>query len=123
MLLVGLAVDSVFKAVIPSIADEYESSGLFRPWSDPIMSLYFLYPFLVGLILAWVWSKVKGIFVSTGGWNTGVRFGLVYWLVTLPGMLISYASFPLSLTMVLVWTISGLLQALVAGILFAKYLR
>ncbi|MBI3638312.1 hypothetical protein HY227_01045 [Candidatus Wolfebacteria bacterium] len=122
MLFIGLAIDSLAKVLFPLIRAEYENPGLFRPWSDPLMSLYFLYPFLVGIILAWVWTKVKGIFDLSGAWNAGIRFGLIYWLVSIPGMLISYASFPLSLTMVLIWTIGGLLQSLVAGVLFAKYL-
>lgn len=119
MLVVGLGVGYLLMLVFPGLQAEYENTSLFRSWEDPIMSLYFAYPFVTGLILAWVWNKVKKVFAGKAWAKRGLSFGFAYWVVTIPGMLISYASFPLSLLMVVSWTISGLLQALCAGPILA----
>ena len=120
MLVVGLAAGYLLMLIFPSLAAEYSNTALFRPWSDPIMSLYFACPFLIGFILAWVWNKVKDVVGGVKWTAKGVRFGLAYWLVSIPGMIISYASFPLSLLMVATWTVSILLQALAAGLIYAR---
>lgn len=114
MLAASLVLNPVFAAILPELQMEYQNPALFRPWSDPLMSLIFVHPFVVGVILAWVWDKTKKIV------KTGVMFGIIYWIVALPGMLISYSSFLVSLIMVLSWSLSGLLQALTAGIILAK---
>ena len=121
MLAVSMLVNQFVNMFVPSVAAEYVNSALFRPWSDPLMSLIFVHPFLLGFILAWVWNKVKPLFVSGSVWQKGTRFGLVVWLVaSIPGMFISYSSFPVSLSMISSWLISGLISVIVAGWIFAK---
>ncbi|MBI4359051.1 MAG: hypothetical protein HY577_00455 [Candidatus Nealsonbacteria bacterium] len=120
MLVVGLLANQAFGLIFTGLKAEYENPNLFRSWSDPLMSLYFLHPFLVGLILAWLWSKTKSLFRAGKCCSPGVNFGLMYWLITLPGMLISYASFPVSLLMILEWTLGGLFQAMVAGLILER---
>ncbi len=118
LLLVGLALNAAISRVAPSLQAEYENAAVFRSWSDPLMSLYFLYPFLFGVLLAWVWRRVTPLQIS---WN---RFaGAVFLVFTIPGMLITYASFQVSLSMVLSWTLSGLIDAVIASYLFAKFLK
>jgi hypothetical protein len=119
MLAVGFGLGYAMMFIFPSLGAEYANTALFRPWSDPIMSLYFAHPFVLGFILAWVWNKVKGVIGGAGWSGKGTRFGLAYWLVTIPGMVISYASFPLSLLMVVSWSISILAQALAAGLILS----
>ncbi len=123
MLVVGFGVGYALMAVFPTLAAEYANTALFRPWSDPIMSLYFAHPFVLGLILAWIWGVVKGVIGGAGWAAKGARFGLAYWVVSIPGMIISYASFPLSLLMVATWSASILLQALAAGFIYAAINR
>ena len=121
MLVTGMMVTQIFNAVFPTLATEYTNPGLFRSWSDPIMSLFFLYPFLLGLILAWVWDKTKKLLSSKDIMTRGWQFGASYWVISsIPGMFITYSSFPVSLLLVISWSISGLVQAGVAGWLFAK---
>ncbi|MBI5220216.1 MAG: hypothetical protein HY978_00060 [Candidatus Liptonbacteria bacterium] len=118
LLLAGLALNMAMNVLAPGLKSEYENSGIFRPWSDPLMSLYFLYPFLFGVLLAWVWRRVAPLQIS---WN---RFaGAVFLVYSIPGMLITYASFQVSLGMVLSWTLSGLIDAGLASYLFAKFLK
>ncbi len=112
MLILGMAV-SYLSMLLPAVALDYNNTSIMRPWSDPLMFLFFPQPFLLGIILAWVWNKTKGLFV--------LKFGLSVWLVaTVPGMLISYSSFPLSFLTIFSWLVSGLVNALAAGWIFAK---
>ncbi len=121
MLAVSVVVGQLFHLLFPLLASEYMTS-LFRPWTDPIMSLFFVVPFLLGLALAFIWLKVRRLFKGSI-WQKGSTFGFMYWLVTIPGMVMTYASFPVSLLMVLSWTITILLQALCAGWVLAKVVK
>jgi len=120
MLVVGMMVNQAVNLFLPGLQIEYQNSNLFRPWSDPLMSLYFLHPFVLGLILAWLWEKTKSLVKEKADWKRGAKFGLAYWLVTLPGMLISYNSFPVSLAMIFSWTASGFFQLIFGGMALAK---
>lgn len=124
VLAVGMLLNQIENYLFPSLTVEYVNPALFRPWSDPLMSLYFLHPFLLGFILAWVWNKVKTLFVSGSVWRKGFRFGLSVWVVSsVPGMFISYSSFQVSLAMTISWLVSGLVSTIVAGWIFAKMNR
>jgi hypothetical protein len=124
MLVVGLAVSRLFGMFFPGINAEYANPAIFRPWSDPIMSLYFLYPFVLGIILAFFWGMVKDKIKGTQVWLKGINFGLGYFVLAgIPGMLISYATFKVSLILIISWLISGLINAIIAGWIFAKWLK
>ena len=123
MLITGMLTGQVFHFFIPSLKEEYLNPNLFRPWSDPIMSLYFLHPFIVGVIFAWIWNRTKQLFPGNTVREKGLRFGLIYWMISIPGMLISYSSFPVSLLLTFSWSISNLVQGICAGLLFSKMLK
>jgi hypothetical protein len=124
MLIVGLAVSRIFGIFFPVINVEYANTGIFRPWSDPLMSLYFLYPFVLGIILAWFWGMIKNSIKGTQIWLKGINFGLGYFVLAgIPGMLISYATFKVSLILIISWLVTGLIDAIVAGWIFAKWLE
>ncbi|VVC03858.1 Uncharacterised protein [Candidatus Bilamarchaeum dharawalense] len=120
MLIFGMIFSMAFGALFPSVNAEYQSV-LFRPWTDPLMMLFFAYPFVLGMILAWVWNHVKVLFKEKDFIRRGLRFGVTAWVVfTIPGMFVSYTTFPISLLMVLSWTLSGLVYTLCAGLVLAK---
>jgi hypothetical protein len=124
MLAIGMLTSPIFQALAPSLKTEYENPSLFRPWSDPLMSLYFVHPFLLSIILAWIWSRVRTIFMTESNTEKGLLFGLIVWVATsIPGMLMSYASFPISLPMILSWTTSGFLELIGLGFFFSKTLK
>lgn len=123
MLVAWIVVNWVLGFTVPSLASQYQNPALFRPWSDPLMNLIFLQPFVLGIILAWVWGKTKGLFTERDVWKRGLNFGIAYWIITIPGMFISYSTFPVSLVMVISWSLSGFVQAVVAGWVFAKKLK
>lgn len=118
-LILGMIISYLFM-MSPQVASDYSNTAIMRQWSDPAMSLFFLYSFVLGIILAWVWQKSKILF--HGNWmQRGIKFSLAIFLIdTIPGMLISYSSFPLSLMTIISWTVSGLVCVITAGLIFAK---
>ena len=120
ILVVGLILNWVYGFVFPSVVTEYQNTALFRPWSDPLMSYIFIHPFVLGIILAWVWDKTKNLFKERDVFWRCCQFASAYWLVTIPGMLISYSSFQVSFTMILTWSLTILAQAISAGLVFVK---
>lgn len=115
----GMAVSYLFM-IVPSVAADYDVTGIMRPWSDPIMSLFFIYPFLLGIILAWAWNKSRALFTGSIS-QRGFKFGLSIWIISaIPGMFVTYSSFPLSIVTVISWLVSGFVTAVAAGIILAK---
>ena len=84
------------------------------------MSLMYVEPIILGLVLAWIWDKVKGVVKGATAAQKAWNFGLVYWVLAIPGMVMSWASFPISLTMVFTWWVSILAQAFVGAWILAK---
>jgi hypothetical protein len=124
MLVVALALGWVYNAIFPGLQNEYTNPNLFRSWSDPLVSWYFVHPFLVGLLLAWIWNKTKVLFATTlTPLQQAVRFASIYWVFSVCGMIMTYSSFPVSLLMVGTWTASILFEGLAASFLLAKLNR
>ncbi len=123
MLVAGMLVGMALSAVSPALAAEYENPNLFRPWSDPLMSIFYVVPFLSGVIFAWIWTRVKDAIKAKDALHKGLLFGLAYFVIGIPGMVMTYSSFQVSLAMVASWTLSMLVQALCAGIIFSKTLK
>ncbi len=117
MLVAGMVLNRLYYLVVPALAQEYENPAMFRPWSDPLMMLFFLYPFILGFVLAFLWGKVKTL---TGG--KALKFALFYWVIaSIPGMFVTYTSFTVSLAMVVSWSLNGFIQALIAGLIFSRF--
>ena len=123
MLVMGLLIGQLYNLIVPSLKSEYQNPNLFRSWSDPLMSFYFVVPFITGVILAWIWEMTKGIIKGNSPIEKGLYFGLTYWVISIPGMIMSYSSFPLTFILVSSWTVTGLVQSLCAGLLFSKLLK
>jgi hypothetical protein len=123
MLFVNLILSPVFSFVFPNINKEYSNTAIFRPFTDPLMFYVFIHPFMVGVILAWVWSRTNSLIKEKKVFWKCCRFALAYWLITIPGMLISYSTFQVSLSMIISWTLAMLAQSVVAAWLFSKKLN
>lgn len=120
MLATSLILGMAWSKIFPGLEAEYANANLFRPWSDPLMSYMFVQPLIVGFLLAWVWNKIKPSFKTGSSLKKGLEFGLAFWLVTLPGFLMSYTCFPISGTMILSWSLSIFSQSLIAGLIYGK---
>jgi hypothetical protein len=120
MLIINVVLSSAYTVFFPTLQREYENGYLFRSWSDPVMSIYFVHPILAGLFLAWIWDKTKSLFGGLKWWSGGYKFGLIYWLFSVMGMIMTYSSFQVSLLLVGSWTVSILIEGVLTGLLFAK---
>jgi hypothetical protein len=119
MLIVGMIISFLMQWIFPSLAAEY-ASGLMRPWTDPLMTVFFLYPFILGIALAWAWNKSKSLFKGTPA-QRGRAFGWsVVIISTIPGMFVTYTSFNISFLMVFGWLLNGIVYSLIAGCIFAR---
>lgn len=101
--------------------------GLAAQYFDPAFDaqsgriiFYYVHPFVISLMLSWFWSRTRGIL--TGSFITrGIEFGLVYALVaTLPMLLLIYSAMSVSLAITGTWFVLGLLQGIIAGLIFEK---
>jgi hypothetical protein len=123
MFVVSLVFGPICQVVFPVLKTEYQNPALFRPWSDPLMMLFFAYPFIQGIILAWIWSKIKVLFKKGKDWEKGVKFGLIYWVLNLLGLFVTYTTFPVSFLMVASWALSTLVSLPLAGVIYAKLMK
>ena len=120
MLVAGLVLMLFWQAVFPATQAEYKS-GLYRPWGDPLMQLFFLYPFILGLAMAYAYGYFRSAFKGKDFAANGAKYGFMVWLLAgLPGMFVTYASFVVSAQMALSWTLSGLAEMLLGGIAVSK---
>lgn len=118
LLIISEVVLHITVLLFPSIAVEY-----FAPAFDTgskHASLYYLHPFVIGLALAWFWTRFKG--VLTGSFiNRGIEFGLIYVAVgSIPMLWLIYAAMNVSLAIVFTWFVMALLQGIIAGLIFEK---
>lgn len=120
MLVIGSIYSMALSALVPSILAEYKNTAVFRPWADPLMQAFLAYPIILGLALAWVWDKVKGL-LSGNIWQKALTLALTYLIVaTIPGMFASYTCFQISLAMTLNWAVGGFIYVFVGGAVLAK---
>ena len=102
----------------PTLAAQYYDPA-FDSQSGRYM-IYFAHPFVIALALAWFWDRFKD--VLKGSYLTkGIEFGVVYALIAIfPVLWLTYSALNVSLPMVGTWLVFGLLQGVVAGLLFEK---
>lgn len=85
------------------------------------MWVIFVYPFFLGIALAWVWDKTKSGITGTNV-ARAARFAFAFWAVAhVPAMIMIYSCMPVSLAVVSIWTVSGFVYGLIAGLVFAKW--
>jgi uncharacterized Tic20 family protein len=114
------AIGFLFMFIFPSMNSEYANEQIFRPWTDPLMNLYYIYFFLLAFGLAWAWEKSKSLFTKNYVADA-LNFTLVYWLISIiPGMLMTISSFKVSVIMVSSWTIGALAQLFVISLILMK---
>jgi hypothetical protein len=119
MLVVMLLVSYGFSFIFPQILQEY-STQMYRSYEEPIMMLFFLYPFILGIIISWIWMKTS-IIMKGDDLTKAVNFTLVYILVAqIPGMFVTYTTMNVSLLMIMSWMLGNTLQVLFATIILSK---
>ena len=120
MLGIGILTSKLFQYFKPSLQVEYENTDLFRSMSDPIMMLCFIQPFALAFMLAWIWNLLKKVIKGVTSFQKGVNFGFIYWVITLPGLMFTFAFFSVSINLTLTWSVSIFFQGMAAGMLFSR---
>jgi hypothetical protein len=123
MLGVSLILSLIISAIFPDSMAEYSNAEIFRQWDDTLMYYMFVHPFVMGVILSFIWLKVRGL-IGGEGLKKGLIYGFYVWLFFgVPGMLMTISSFQVSTFLVLTWTVSVLAQDLVAGVAISRMVR
>ncbi len=123
MLAVSIVLGLILSAIFPEAMAEYSNTEIFRQWDDPLMYYFILHPFVMGIILSFIWPKVRGL-IGGEGLKKGLVYGFYVWLFFgVPGMLMTISTFQVSAFLVGTWTVSVLAQDLAAGVLFAHMAR
>ncbi|WP_242457689.1 hypothetical protein [Pedobacter sp. BS3] len=82
--------------------------------------LFYLHAFIISLALAWFWDRFKRLFHGTFIVR-GIEFGFVYAIIALlPVMWITFSALDITVSMVVSWFVYGFLQAVIAGMIFAR---
>ena len=120
VVLLILSIGALYATIwfFPGVAAQYYDPAFDTQGSRDM--IYYAHPFVIALALSWFWNRFKG--TLTGGFLTkGIEFGFVYALIAiLPVMWLIYSAMSVSLAMVGTWWLFGLLQGVVAGLVFEK---
>ncbi|MFZ9660280.1 MAG: hypothetical protein ACO29O_00265 [Chitinophagaceae bacterium] len=105
--------------VFPKIAEEY-FSPVFRWSSAGTDWMFYTHPFVLSFALKWFWERYKEIFKG-GVILRAIEVALVYGIVALlPVLWLTFSAIDISVLMVGSWLGYGVVQAFIAGLIFAK---
>lgn len=101
--------------------------SLFVDYNNPLFNsdgsrdlLFYAHAFVLSLALSWFWERFKSLFQGPFLLR-GIEFGMVYAVVALlPVMWITFSSLDVTISIVASWFFYGLIQAAIAGIIFAR---
>ncbi len=104
--------------LFPGVALQYYDPA-FDTGPDKYL-LYYVHPFVIALALSWFWDRFKTLLTGSA-LTRGIEFGVIYALIAiLPSLWLTYSAMSVSLAIVSTWLLFGLLQGLIAGLVFAK---
>lgn len=112
---ISVALMFVWPMLFPGLEAQY-FNAMFRPWSDPWMYYIYVNPFIFAFLMGVFYYYMKDALHGDG-----IRFGLLFWLLSIPGMLMTISTFNVSVVMVLTWTLTGLAQYLAYGLVIPKF--
>ncbi|MBX2963998.1 MAG: hypothetical protein KF687_15910 [Cyclobacteriaceae bacterium] len=103
----------------PTLMEEYYNA-VFRSSSFETDWLFYAHPFVLSFALRWFWERYKDIF--TGGVvMRAIEVALVYGIVAmLPVLWLTFSAIDISFVMIFTWLVYGIIQAFIAGIVFAS---
>ena len=105
--------------LFPKIMEEYYNE-VFRSSSFDTDWLFYVHPFILSAALKWFWERYKELFKGSIV-TRGLEVGLVYGVVAMiPVLWLTFSAINISFVMVSTWLIYGIVQASIAGIVFAK---
>ena len=123
MTITSVVLNMVIGFVLPQIQKEYVGNNMFRPWNDPLMSLIFVAPFLLGIIFAILWEKHKSMLPGKTAYSKVMKLLMLYFCFSIIGMIITYSTFTISILMVLTWVIEGFFELIVGAWILSKMIK
>jgi len=117
-----LLVCMLFFGVIANALSPYDIAmlGGMRAINDPIMGLFFLYPFVVSFVAAILFDIIKDSLKGTALYK-GLEFGLLLFMIqTIPSMFVIFTSMTYPLGFYISSFLNGIIGYPVIGILFVK---
>jgi len=117
VLIVSVGVLYGLISFFPQVIEEYYSP-VFRSNSFETDWLFYLHPFVLSVALFWFWNQSTEL--STGiGIVKALKISLTYGLVAMtPVLLLTFSAIDISVFMVITWLVYGILQALLACLIF-----
>jgi len=119
VLLVSLSVLYGMIYLLPSVMEEYYNP-VFRSSSFETDWLFYAHPFVLSASLYWFWDHFKTFFNGSITWcafEVALTFAII---AMLPVLWLTFSAINISVIMVATWLVYGILQAFVAGLVFAK---
>lgn len=112
----GLLYASIF--LFPDLVEEY-FSPVFRESSRQTDWLFYVHPFILSFSLKWFWERYKQLFKGIP-FVRALELAFVYGIVAMvPVLWLTFSAIDVSLTVTFTWLIYGIIQAFVAGFIFA----
>ncbi|MFA4824189.1 MAG: hypothetical protein WC593_03435 [Methanoregula sp.] len=117
LLVLMVAVNLIMNIIIPVDISSY---GGMRAMNDPIMLLFFFYPFVVAIAAAFVFDRVKDSLKGTPV-EKGLIFGLLLIIImTIPSLYVMYTSMTWPVAFYISTGIWEIVSFPVAGLIFAR---
>jgi len=119
-LLAGLVIAIMGMVFGAMSADMYKMSpkALWKPMGSDWFTQMVIFDFVTGLLLAYVFSMIKGALPGEGLLK-GVSFGvLVFAVGPLLGLTMTYLTMAVRTRLIAVWALNGLVNYVIAGLIF-----
>ena len=92
---------------------------LWKPMDGNWFTEMIIFDLVTALILAYVYSMVKGTLPGTTGLMKGISFGLIVFAVgPFLGLTMTYLTMAVRTKLIAVWALNGLLNYVLSGIVF-----
>lgn len=119
VLVLSLAMLFGFILSFPSLMEEYYNP-IFRSNSFQTDWLFYLHPFVLSAGLLWFWEHSKKELTGslvTKAFKVALSYGII---AMVPVLLLTFSAINISALMVFTWLGYGIVQAFIAGLVFAK---
>ena len=115
--LVGATFYFLAPLIVPNLESQYKNNQLFRPWTGGTSTYMKMHPFLYAPVFAAIFLKLRQESSIPCGIRGGLIFGAGVFLVgSLPVFLLSFASFQVSVEIIVSWIAQNLCQYFAAGV-------
>lgn len=117
MFLVGGVFYFLVPFIAPGIKRQYENLALYRDWNGWTSTYMLIHPFIYALVFAAAFLKLRHETSFPAGIKGGFIYGAgVFCVGSLPVFLLAFASFQVSVEIMLSWIMRNLCQYLAAGV-------